>query len=162
MATKKIQTYKTFLDHFRFFCFHNLLPTKMTYGILFILYFCGSIASGWLLREYRTTVLSRMKGSFSVDLENTLTEICLEGNGSLMIVRWFCFRISVALTPLSASVLFVRVNTLFYGIFQLEVSSMMHPLGRKIFLPRFDRSHTFGTHYLQCGFLQLKWPTSSP
>ena len=58
--------------------------------------------------EY-STVLSRIKGSFSVDLENTLAEICHEGNGSL-IVRWFCFfssRISTALTPLTASVLFV-------------------------------------------------------
>ena len=36
--------------------------------------------------EY-STVLSRMKGPFSVDLENTLTEICHSGNGSLKIVR---------------------------------------------------------------------------
>ena len=39
--------------------------------------------------EY-STVLSRMKESFSVDLENTLTEVYHKGNGGL-IVRWFCF-----------------------------------------------------------------------
>ena len=64
--------------------------------------------------EY-STVLSRMKGSFSVDIENTLTEIRHERNGSLMIGRWFCFfsrsRISVTLTPLSGSVLFVTEDT---------------------------------------------------
>ena len=65
-------------------------------------------------------------------------------------------RIAVALIPLSASVLFVTENPLFYGIIQLEFSSLMHSLGREIFQTRFDRSHTVGTHYLQCGFLQLK------
>ena len=92
-----------------------------------------------------------MKGSFLVDLENTLTEIRHEGNGSLMIVRWFCFsssRVYVALIPLSASVLFVIGNTLFYEMIQLEVSSLIHLLGREIFLTRFDRSHTVGTNYL--------------
>ena len=67
-----------------------------------------------LIREY-STVLPRMKGSFSVDFEKTLSEICHERNGSFMIVRWFCFsrsRISVALTALSASVLFVTGNSL--------------------------------------------------
>ena len=65
-------------------------------------------------------------------------------------------RLSVALTSLSASVLFVTGNTLFYDIIQLEVSFLMHSLGREIFLTRFDRSHTIGTHYLQCGFLTMK------
>ena len=100
-----------------------------------------------------------MKRSFLVDLENTLTEICHEGNGSFLIVRWFCFSssmISVTLTSLSASVLFVTGNTLLYGTNQLEVSSLMHSLGREIFLSCFDWSHTVGTHFLQCGFLQLE------
>ena len=99
-----------------------------------------------------------MKGSFSVDLENTFTEICHEGNGRLMIVRWFGVssrRISVALTSLPTSVLFVAGNTLFCGIIQLEVTSLMYSLRREIFLTRFDPSHTVGTHYLQCRFLQL-------
>ena len=65
-------------------------------------------------------------------------------------------RLSIVLTPLSASVLFVTENTLLYGIVQLEVSSIVHSLGREIFRTRFDRSHTVGTHYLQCGFLHLK------
>ena len=85
--------------------------------------------------EY-STVLSRMKGSFSVDIENILTELCHERNGSLMIGRWFCFssrRISVTLTPLSACVLFVTEDTYFYGIIQLEVSSWVHSLGREFF-----------------------------
>ena len=43
-------------------------------------------------------------------------------------------RLSVALTPLSALVLFVTGNTLLYGIIHLEVSSvMMHSLGKKIY-----------------------------
>ena len=77
----------------------------MAYAVLF------------LKREY-SAVLSRRKGSFSVDLD-TLTEICHEENGSLVIVIWFCFsssRISVALILLSISVLFGTGNTLFYGI----------------------------------------------
>ena len=78
-----------------------------------------------------------------------------------MIVRWFCFskkigRLFVALAALSASVLFVTGNTLFYGIIQLEVLFLVPSLGREIFLTRFDRSHTAGTHYLQSGFLGLK------
>ena len=114
-----------------------------------------------------STVLSRMKESFSVDLENTLTEICHKGNGSLMIVKRFCFsssRMSVPLNTLSASVLFITGNTLFYGITQLEFSSFIHSLrvldafiGEGNVPSAFlDRSHTVGTHYLQCEFLQIK------
>ena len=94
-------------------------------------------------------VLSRMKESFSVGFENTLTEMCDEGNGSLMITRWFGFsssKISVSLTPLSASIQFVTGNTLFHGIVLLEVLSFMHSLEREIFLARFARSHTVCTH----------------
>ena len=58
-------------------------------------------------------------------------------------------KLFVALTPFSAFVLFVAGNTLFYGIIQLEVSSLVHSLGREIFRTRFNRSHTVGTHYLQ-------------
>ena len=64
-------------------------------------------------------------------------------------------RLSVALTLLSASVVFVTGKTLFYAIIQLQVSSFMHSSGREI-LKRFYRSHTVGTHYLQCGFVHLK------
>ena len=64
-------------------------------------------------------------------------------------------RLSVALTPLSASVLFVTGSTLFYEIIQLEVSPLIHSLRSEISLTRFDRSHTVGTHYFQYGFLQL-------
>ena len=78
-----------------------------------------------------------------------------------MLLPFKSSRLSVALTPLSASVLFVTGNTLVYGIIQLEVLFLMHLLGKKISLTRFDRSHTIGTHYLQCGLFQLKLPYCS-
>ena len=69
------------------------------------------------------------KGSFLVDLEKYI----------LMIGRWFCFsnsRLFVALTLLSASVLFEKGDILFDGINQqLEISlSKCISLGRD--LPR--------------------------
>ena len=36
-----------FLEHLRFFCSHNVLPTKMTYENLFIFAFLESSHSGW-------------------------------------------------------------------------------------------------------------------
>ena len=43
---KKTQTYKKYLEHFRSFCSHSELPTKMTYGNSFIFVFL-LYHSGW-------------------------------------------------------------------------------------------------------------------
>ena len=62
-----------------------------------------------------------------------------------MNVRWSCFSnsgIFLVLTLLSASVLFVTGNTLFYEINQLEVSFLMHSFMREKFLTRFDWPYT--------------------
>ena len=47
VASKK-NTYKKIIktEHFRFLCSHSMLPTKMTYGNLFILVFWSPIAVG--------------------------------------------------------------------------------------------------------------------
>ena len=63
-----------------------------------------------------------MKGSFSVDLKNALTEIYRirkrKFEDCKMVLLFKSSRLSVALTPLSIFVLFETGNTLFDGINQ--------------------------------------------
>ena len=88
-----------------------------------------------------------MKGPLSVDLQKYTDRNMPSDDCKMVLFSKKKGRLFVALTLLSASVLLVTGDTLFYRIIQLEVSYLMHFLGREIFLPRFDRSHTVGTHY---------------